>query len=291
MHDPSASRGEESSPLFAEFGGAFVRAGSLSVHYFEYGESGADRTILFLHGFQGSGLEASCLEPFLVPAGFRLVAPDWPGSGLSTPIDSYSMDALADWLEGFRSSLGLERFILAGHSYGGFLVARYALGHPERAEALVLIDPAGFRAELGALELLARDPRLVGLGAQLYIPPYYPLTQMRHVFRKAKRAPRKVLRFAALATATEGGRRALRDVVLHLIGEETDIEGLGAIAAPVLLLWGEKDGVLPYPWHARFLSDLPPGTAFVSIPDCGHAPHMERPELCARAMLDFLARA
>jgi len=159
--------------LFDRFGGKFATIEGVRTHYFEFGGDGKAGTFLFVHGYAGTGLEVFCVAPSLVEAGYRVVAPDWPGAGLSELLPECSMEAYVAWLETFRRALGIEDFVLAGHSLGGFLAARYAAAYPESLRALVLLAPAGFEKEIGTfLAALADSPPLVETAMALYIPWY-----------------------------------------------------------------------------------------------------------------------
>ena len=74
---------------------------------------------------------------------------DWPGFARSsrpkfTTTDDSAEHEFIEALECWRHSVGLERFILLGHSFGGYLSASYALRHPDRVAHLMLVDPWGF---------------------------------------------------------------------------------------------------------------------------------------------------
>jgi pimeloyl-ACP methyl ester carboxylesterase len=64
---------------------------------------------------------------------------------------------------------------------------------------------------------------------------------------------------------------------------------LDRIAAPTLILWGERDGFVSLA-HGRAYHDGISGSEFKTIPNAGHLPHVEAPETCAEAMLKFLSR-
>ena len=98
-----------------------------------------------LHG--GLGLDRSTLRPWLDPLGdrARLVFLDLRGCGLSEPIPTGAPVTHATWVDdadALRDHLGLERWTVFGHSYGGFLALEYALRYPERTAGLVLCSTA-----------------------------------------------------------------------------------------------------------------------------------------------------
>jgi pimeloyl-ACP methyl ester carboxylesterase len=108
----------------------------------EWGDP-AGRPILFWHalGPAMSAAYAAELEPALGEE-WRLVAPDGPGFGESPALapDAYGIESLAALLWGLADELGLERPVLAGHSWGGVIASAAAAERPERAAGLVLLD-------------------------------------------------------------------------------------------------------------------------------------------------------
>jgi pimeloyl-ACP methyl ester carboxylesterase len=116
----------------------FVR--DLKLHYQEWGNASAP-PILMLHGF---GVSGHMFDEFAerMQDRYRLIALDQRGHGDSdwSPDGDYSRQAFVNDVEGFREALGLERFILVGHSMGGLNAVTYTVEHPEHVRALVLVD-------------------------------------------------------------------------------------------------------------------------------------------------------
>ncbi len=105
---------------------------------------GAQQTIMFVHGYAG------CAETWEFQANhfarnYRVIVPDLRGHGQSdAPYTDYTMPELVADLQAIVTHLNLpEKFILAGHSFGGSICVEYANAHPERLEKLVLIATAG----------------------------------------------------------------------------------------------------------------------------------------------------
>lgn len=112
----------------------------LKLHYQEWGNPRAP-AILMLHGF---GVSGHMFDEFgaRMEDRYHLIALDQRGHGDSewSQAGDYSRDAFVSDVEGFRKALGLERFILMGHSMGGLNAVSYAATYPERVRALVLVD-------------------------------------------------------------------------------------------------------------------------------------------------------
>ncbi|WPB76200.1 alpha/beta hydrolase [Archangium violaceum] len=100
--------------------------------------------VVFVHGL-GADLEVWRAQLDHVRASRRAVAYDQRGHGGSQPASDgvYTIEALAEDLERVVSALGLERFVLVGHSMSGNVISAYAARHPEKLAALVYADAAG----------------------------------------------------------------------------------------------------------------------------------------------------
>ena len=136
-----------------------IKIDGLSIFYRETGRKDAP-TILLLHGLPTSSRQ---FEPLFARLGdrFHLIAPDYPGFGHSDWPDpknySYTFDHIAETMSHFTEALGLSRYTLYMHDYGGPVGFRMTLAHPERVEALIVQDAAGHNEGLGANWKTRRD--------------------------------------------------------------------------------------------------------------------------------------
>ncbi|TMC88780.1 MAG: alpha/beta fold hydrolase [Chloroflexi bacterium] len=106
---------------------------------------GQGRPMLLMHG--GSGLDHTYFRPWLDSLGDRveLIYYDQLGHGRSTRPENYEgigLDTWADEADALRASLGYDRIILFGHSFGGFIAQEYALRHGDHLAGLILCDTA-----------------------------------------------------------------------------------------------------------------------------------------------------
>lgn len=115
-----------------------VKIGDVDTFYREAGPEQAP-VVLLPHGYPCSSYEFRNLMPRLADR-WRLIAPDYPGAGHSgTPEDfDYSFDGYAQFLDGFVTTLGLDRFVLYLHDFGSPIGARLAIKAPERIVALII---------------------------------------------------------------------------------------------------------------------------------------------------------
>jgi pimeloyl-ACP methyl ester carboxylesterase len=100
--------------------------------------------ILFVHGNGGSSEQWRSQLDYFRAHGHRAAAIDLPGFGKSAPASNgdYSLTAMSNAIERATEQLGLERFVIVGHSYGGAVVAQYAATHPEKVAAVIYVDSA-----------------------------------------------------------------------------------------------------------------------------------------------------
>lgn len=119
----------------------FADARGLRTHYFDW--TGGDPPIVLLHGLSANACEfGGIVRAGLVPA-HRVIAPDLRGRGrTATPRDGYGMAEHARDVLALMDLLALDRVILGGHSFGGFLAIYLAAHHPGRFERLVVLDVA-----------------------------------------------------------------------------------------------------------------------------------------------------
>ena len=114
-----------------------IMVGELDIHYFAGGEGDP---LVLIHG-GGDGAEAWLDSISDLCEHYRVYVPDLPGFGGSQPMgDNHDISEYVEFVEGFSSSLGLKRFHLAGHSFGGGVALHYALKFPHKIGKLVLVS-------------------------------------------------------------------------------------------------------------------------------------------------------
>ena len=112
----------------------FVVARGLRMRYIEW--PGADPTIVLLHGLSANANEFAALGSALSPR-YRVLAPDLRGrGGTDKPASGYTMADHAADVVALLDTLGIDRVVLGGHSFGGFLAIYLAVHHPERVTRL-----------------------------------------------------------------------------------------------------------------------------------------------------------
>ncbi|MFD5146114.1 alpha/beta hydrolase [Streptomyces sp. NPDC058401] len=215
--------------------------------------------------------------------------------------DAYRMEDYVADIELTRSRLGVERLDLLGHSHGGVVAAHYAAAHPDRVNALILLNtPAygGPRAEERAAEFFASragDPSVAEALAALHKPDDDAFSSPRELgLRIAEILPLWLARPAEAGpdwAALSDGLTVNPDSLLFFNEEvfpSLDLARIaGSIACPTLVLTGDLD---PYagPEHANELAALIPHVRVQVLPGVGHMSQVDAPRPVHRAVLNFL---
>jgi len=213
----------------------------------------------------------------------RVVRFDLPGCGLSEPdrTGDYGDVRSVTLVKDLMDRLGLGTAALIGNSMGGRIAWRFAAAFPARTSKLVLISPDGF-ASPGFQ--YGKPPRVP---APLHLMKYFlPRSMLQMNLAAAYADPTRlseavVDRYYELLLAS-GNRAAMLDRML-----EDPVPLLQHIRTPTLLLWGEKDRLIPYANAADYLTSLPNAT-LVAFADLGHVPHEEAPAESLKPVENFL---
>lgn len=275
--------------------GAFVAGpAGQRVHYRDQGERGGPAIVL-IHGANSS---LQTWEPLVkrLGADYRIVTLDLPGHGLTgaTPDTDYSAEGMIDAVDVVAAKLGLDHFILGGNSMGGWVSWRYALGHPGRVDALLLIDAAGMPLRKGE----KAPPSNVGFRVLEYPFGRWLATQItpRMLVEQSLRGSvekQAIVDDAMIDRYWEllrfPGNREATVLRARMDREPAMAARVGEIKAPTLILFGDKDRLIN-PSAAQTFHERIAGSEVVLLPGIGHLPMEEAPDATAKAIADFLKR-
>ncbi len=241
--------------------------------------------VILIHGIAASSSDWWRLMPLLVSAGYKAIAVDLLGHGDSPKPKNpkqYSSESVYGVLEDWIDQLDIDSpFYLVGHSLGGYMSLTYALNHPERVRAMVLINPLYSLNQLTRVLDLFMPLASVGVGLLKATPQWLVNsflsyndsfltkldTETRWAYsRDIKRASPNFLRIPASAP----------DLTPKL----------PSITPVTLVLWGVDDRIEKADSFPELVSGLYNATG-KGIANCGHHPHQGKPELVSRMILDF----
>jgi len=276
---------------------SFSTAQTVSVHGREvsYLTAGEGPLLLLVHGMAGTARNwDAVIEPLALHN--TVIAPDFPGHGNSAPGGGdYSLGSLASGLRDLMIALGHERATLVGHSLGGGVALQFTYQFPEMVERLVLVSSGGLGPEVGAILRAAALP-----GANLFIrataaPGATAGNAISGALAKVGLRPNADLAEVgrAYASLADTDRRKAFLSTLHAV-VDTDGQRVAALDRlylaedlPILIVWGERDPIIPV-GHGRAAHAQLPGSSLEVFPDAGHVPMLESPGRFAAVLQRFL---
>lgn len=271
-----------------------IRTVRVDGHRIAYLDLGQGPPLILVHGLGGT-LWNWEHQQVALSASHRVITLDLIGSGYSDKPDiEYHPDQLVEFLRGFMDALDIGRGSLVGNSMGAGVVSGMALTHPSRVDRLVLIGglPRGVREKLGDTYLkTAVETRvpvwmvkvgnwLTGRGTTRAV-----LSEIVH--------DQRLLTPAVIERSYRNRQRPGLIPPLIKLSRNLDLweqgyaSRLQEIRQPSLVVWGAEDRVFS-PDVGRQLHETIPGSRFELVPEAGHMPQWERPEVVNALLLDFL---
>lgn len=239
-------------------------------------EQGSGKPLLWLHGGNGFFPNQAFVAPFAAKR--RLIVPSHPGFGRSALPDWVdSVDDIAYLYLELLDKLGLDEVELLGCSVGGWAAAELASKSPERISKLVLVGPVGVKT---------------GPADQLDIPDIWALPQ-DELNKLMFHDPQKMLPDIAKLSDDQLTLMLRNRETLALLTwkpwmhNPKLVHRLHRVKAPSLFVRGASDGLVTAAYLERY-ARLLPNARLVTIPEAGHAPHLEQPEAFAKTALAFL---
>lgn len=282
----------EGRPLTATYRERTTTAGAdLQLAYQEWGPDDAP-VILALHGF---GVSGHMFDEFGQRAAdrFRLLNLDQRGHGDSqwAPDGDYTRESFVADVEAVRAALGLERFILMGHSMGGLNAVEYTYRHPERVSALVLVDvgPEAAREGVDNIMRFTRGPDELDFDEFVANAMRFNTRRTEENIRERMRHRLKPLengkwtwKFDKRFREGEGAVRVGSEV-----GSDELWQRFRELAPPVLLLRGEQSDILSQEVAERVVAEMGAGRLVV-VPAAGHSVPGDNPDDFTAAVTAFL---
>ncbi len=259
-----------------------------------YVEAGSGPVLLLVHGMAGTFENWNeVIEP--LARHHTVIALDLPGHGGSAPAGDCSLGAFASVLRDLLTALGHKRATIVGHSLGGGIAMQFSYQFPEMTERLVLVSSGGLGPEVSPVLRAAALP-----GADLFISTtasasrkaggaiarglgaigLRPSADVAEVARGYSSLADPERRAAFLATVRSvigtGGQKIQAVDRLYLA------EGM-----PVLIVWGERDPIIPARHGEAALAAIP-GSRLVVFEGAGHLPQLEQPARFVDCLERFL---
>ncbi|HZR43675.1 MAG TPA: alpha/beta hydrolase [Ktedonobacteraceae bacterium] len=231
-------------------------------HHLFYRTAGAGSPLVLVHGYGTSGALWLRVLPALAQR-HKVFLVDLPGHGNSRLAGPWRLREMAPLLACWLRDMQLPPISLIGQSMGGAIALHLTALAPELVDRLILVSAAGMPLQASLPTLALRSTRSVfqpGSGG-------YPLRLLRDTLQ-----PRPRVWWQSATEMIESDFR----------------EEIATITLPTLILWGERDLLLPIDL-GRALHQALPDATFVSLPQSGHRPMLTQPAIFSQIVLDFLS--
>ncbi|WP_339691114.1 alpha/beta hydrolase [uncultured Parasphingorhabdus sp.] len=253
------------------------------VHYRDEGNKDGP-ALLLIHG---SNSLLQTWEPLVGLLGdkYHLISLDLYGHGLTGPNPNGAYDADSNIAAAVRvlDKVGVDKAYWVGNSMGGWVTWRAGLSVPERILGLVMIDAAGAQVQQKGQPYLGARLARSAVGQMLLpeiTPRFLVKSSLEENFAQPERLTEELVDRYWELLRFPGNRKAAVDRATTPRQPEKWGD-VGTLKMPVLLLWGEKDKVIPLA-HGRAFAEAIPGSKLITYADAGHLPMEETPEQVAR---------
>ena len=266
-------------------------------HEVAFRKVGDGPAVVLVHGIAGCSQTWAPLIDRLADR-YTVIAPDLLGHGESAkPRGDYSLGAYASGIRDLLVMLDVEQATFVGHSLGGGVAMQLGYQFPQMCERLVLVASGGLGKEVSPLLRFIAAP-----GSEYLLP--LVLTPRIHGVAGTVGGFLGRLGFQAdplwqeiWASWTRLTDARAQRAFVHTIRAVIDVAGQRVSArdrlylareVPTLIVWGEKDAVIPAE-HGRVAHELMPGSRLELVPEAGHFLPVEQPDVLAAILQDFLS--
>lgn len=259
--------------------------------YYEYGKD-KNKHVLFIHGLGSSSIAWRDI-PQALSEHFHTITVDLIGFGGSDKPNTadYTIKGFSKFIVDFlRERIGImdkehKKISIVGHSLGGYIAAQVAIENKEMIEKLVLIDSSGL---LEAPTQLLKDYRV----AATDINPLTRHERVKRVLEDLYASPSRLLPVLVdlfgYTIEKPGAKHAFEVAFDNSTTTQIDPNGFKQIEdIPCLVIWGEKDNLIPIEYYYKFKQQLPKAS-YAIIADAGHAPFVEKTALVYEKLRTFL---
>ncbi|MCX6759866.1 MAG: alpha/beta hydrolase [Candidatus Nealsonbacteria bacterium] len=244
-----------------------IQVNGLNINYKIIGEG---KPFLILHGWGSKSDRWTEVADILSQKGFKVVIPDLPGFGKSDgPKNAWNLDNYVEFVEKFAEIIGLDKFILAGHSFSGAISIKYAIKNPGDIEKLFLLAPACLRRD----SFRKKAFRIISKLFKVYsfIPGY-------------KLARKAFYKFIIRKSDYQYTNGTMKETYLKIISE--DLSGiLNEVKADTIIIWGDEDDIVPI-GQGKEINRKISGSKLIIIPGADHKLEIKTPEALASKILE-----
>jgi len=273
--------------LYTNANSQFIPLMGMQVHYRDEGNNRDSVPLLLIHG-TSSSLNTFDSVVLLLKNNRRVITLDLPAFGITGPnaTNEYGFAYYSTFLDSFLNTLNVQKCDIGGNSLGGGVSWEFTVAHPEKVRKLILIDATGYpiKNAKGSIGFkLASTPIINNL--LLYITPKALVrASLKGIYYDQNRVTdAQVDRYHDMAIS-KGNRAALLSTFKK--GSKHDETLIATITKPTLIIWGEKDGLIPVENAYLFEKNIK-GSKLVVLKNIGHVPMEEAPSKVADLIASF----
>ncbi|MGH1422792.1 MAG: alpha/beta fold hydrolase [Hyphomonas sp.] len=267
--------------------------GGETVHFRDMGPRDAP-TLVMVHGFTSSMQAWDEIAP-IMKNDYRVITLDLPAHGLSRcgNDDAMSIPSFVNTIDALTEALEVETFTLVGQGLGGNIAWNFGLSHPDRLDAMVLIDSTGWpktkeeREKVPVIIRLIRNSLARPVLRGLDLSPLFRTGLEMSFTDQAMVTDDMIERYATLSRAPCHREALLR--MMSQVSERNmaDPVSLSAVNVPALIMHGADDRMVPVA-HAYKFAEAMPNTQLKIYEGVGHLPQQEAPERILADITSFL---
>ena len=265
----------------------------IGLNYYEFGTGDP---IIMLHGFGASAYSFRKIADLLAD-NYRVILIDMKGFGYShkPKDDKYSAFDQAEIIASFIRGLELQNVTLLGNSYGGGIALFTCLRMQDEGNSpvkrLILIDSAGYEQKIPLYIAVLRVPVICYIVMFLTPDKWNAGYVLQKAYFNDELISEEMPKNYAAPLSTKGAGSALISTADHLL--DKDVMEMSKrykeIEAPTLIIWGEKDEIIPLFIGKRFDKEIPDSELHI-FPECGHVPQEEMPEKTVEVVKWFMGK-
>ena len=256
----------------------------LNVHYRDQGKRGG-RVLVLVHG---SNASLHTWEPWVERLGgdYRIISLDLPGHGLtgSHPGGVYDYPVFVDVVDKLMTRLDITKAVIGGNSMGGGVSWMFALAHPEKTQAVLLVDAAGapqWKSKKTPIGFRAMRTPVVKELARFIAPrSMFESSIKTSMSVQSKIDDALIDRYWELNRYPGNREATMKRFSLAHNNRQASKETLATIKVPVMVMWGQEDNLIPIS-SAKWFAEAIPDAKLVIYPGVGHIPMEEVPNKSA----------
>ncbi len=254
-----------------------------------YTDKGKGTPILFIHGYAGSFHNWEKLID-VFPEGYRLIAIDLPGFGLSdfpSDVDSnvQYVDLYTEFTDYFINKLELDSVYIVGNSLGGYVAWETALRSNKKVKKLALLNAVGYNLEdLQSFLAKLMERKSIELILRNGVPKVLTKEAFARCLGDRSKMDENRMEVSYCLINKVGTLETIRQIAMS--GQQPDSNRISLINQPTLILWGDKDRVVPVEHAYKFERDIP-NNKLIIYEGSGHIPMIENTDETLNDLLHF----